>query len=232
MRKAGQYLITGCGHQGTGWMARAMNLLGHATGHEWVYNFGDKPRWANLEGESSWPAAAKITEMHRSIAVMHLTRHPMDVVASVHNSNFLRSNCTCEHEPDAHRGEPYVQYILAEFPDLWDIRPDEVRATAWVVMWNRLVESNAKGRFYRRFKIEDVSSQPSELVRAALFLAGIVHSEELAAEVQSLIPSNFNTHRRNPEPILTMDDLPAGYWRDQLRLLINDYGYGDTDGSQ
>lgn len=232
MNKRGQYLITGCGHQGTGWMARAMNLMGYATGHEWVYNFRDEHRWANLKGESSWPAASKIIEMHRPMAVMHLIRHPMDVVASIHNSNFLRSECTCGHERDAHRSELYVQYVLAEFPDLWDITPDLTRAVAWVVMWNRLVETNAQDRFYRKFQIEEVSTKPSELVRATLFLTGIVHPEELAAEVQAMIPSNFNTHRNNPEPIATWDDIPAGYWRDQLRLLINDYGYGEIDGSQ
>lgn len=224
------FLITGCGHQGTGWMARAMNLMGYATGHEWVYNFHDNPRWANLRGESSWPAVSYVHKIKDPLAVMHLTRRPLDVVTSIHDSNFLRSECTCGHEPEAHHGEPYVQLVLREFPDLWDIRPDVVRVAAWVVMWNRLAETRAAEKFYRRFKIEDVSTIPSELVRATLFLTGTVHSEELAAEVQSMIPMDFNSHRTTEVAIYSIEDIPDGYWRDQLTLLINDYGYGEPRG--
>ncbi len=208
-------------------MARAMNMFGHATGHEWVYNLEGNPRWANLFGESSWPAAPLIEQVDSPLAVVHVTRNPIDVVASVHNSNFLRSECTCGHEVNSHRSEPYVQYALKYLPDLWDIHPDPIRAAAWVIMWNRLVETKSHGRPYRLVKIEDASTDPAVLVEVVLFLTGIAPSVDLAKEVQSMIPNNLNSHRFNPEPIIGWDDIPSGYWKDQLGLMIKDYGYGD-----
>lgn len=230
MSRRGKFLITGCGHQGTGWMARAMTTLGHPTGHEWVYGIGDDHPWVDQEGESSWLAGALVNKITDPMPILHLTRHPMDVVTSVHDSNFLRSECTCGHEVDAHRTEPYVQYVLRFFPDIWDVTPDLARAVAWVVMWNRIVETHGKGHFYKRFQIEQMSSDPDVLIAATTFLTGVAPKRSSVELVQATIPRNVNTHRVNHDQVVRMDDLPSGYWGDQLAMMTNDYGYGDADG--
>lgn len=210
-----RFLITGVGHTGTGWAARAMNLLGHSCGHEWVYNFHGAPVWANLHGEASWPAAAVLDEVPRPTPIIHLTRHPLLIVGSAHIAGFTA---------DENLDSPYMSMVRSTLPeiDLLDTSID--RAMAWVVLWSRMIERGVVDRFTKRFKIEDISSDPEALSAMALACTGVVPRREDVLDVLRIIPGDFNTHVGS-EQRLGWDDLPDGVWRQRLIELCADYGY-------
>jgi len=207
------FVITGVGHSGTGWAYRAMNYLGHATGHEWVYNFRPEHRWGALRGESAWPAAVLIDTFPASWPIGHLVRDPINVITSLHTSGFTNRKF---------ENTPYMKYVRQRLPVMDEIINDRVRAMALVWMWNRVVEKKSEGHFMRRFRIEDISTDPTALAAFSTFLTGVVPTIEDASEVLEIIPRDYNTHKRG---LVTWSDLPDGMWRDRIVEMTLEYGY-------
>jgi hypothetical protein len=190
-----------------------MNWLGYACGHEWVYNFRPEHRWAGLRGDSAWPAAVLIDTFPPEWPIAHLVRDPIRVITSLHTSGFTNRKL---------ENTPYMKYVRARLPAMNQIRDDLTRAVALVWMWNRVVEQKSEGHFSRRFRIEDISTDPEALVRFSTFLTGVVPSTKVAEEVLEIIPRNYNTHRRGS---VVWSNLPEGMWRDRLVEMTLEYGY-------
>jgi len=208
-----RFIITGVGHSGTGWCYKAMNWLGHACGHEWVYNFRPEHRWAGLSGDSAWPAAVLIDTFPAEWPIGHLVRDPLKVASSLHTSGFTTRVL---------QDTPYMKYVRERLPVMDSITDDLTRAAALTWMWNRVVEQKSKGHFVRRFRIEDISTDPESLKDFATFLTGVAPSIEVATEVLEIIPRDYNTHKKGT---VAWGNLPEGIWRERLFQMVGEYGY-------
>ena len=209
-----RFIITGVGHSGTGWCYKAMNWLGHACGHEWVYNFRPEHRWAGLRGDSAWPAAVLIDTFPATWPIAHLVRDPISVVTSLHTSGFTTKKL---------QDTPYMKYVRKRLPAMDELNDDLVRAMAMVWMWNRVVEQKCEdGRPMQRFRIEDISTEVSALRKFATFLTDFEPPRDEAAEVLEIIPRNYNSHKRG---IVEWGQLPRGLWFDRLSEMATEYGY-------
>ena len=211
-----RFIITGVGHSGTGWAYKAMNYLGFACGHEWIYNFRDVHRWGNLQGDSAWPAAALLDKMPPNTHVAHLVRDPIEVVTSAHLAGFTNLRIC---------NTPYMKYVTRHLPYMQEISDDYERAMAWVFAWNRLAERKAEGIPFRRFRIEDISTDPHQLRLFCAHLTGVLPEQKVVKDVMSIIPTNYNSHRKGKDPI-TWGDLPdSSPWRQRLAEMAVEYGY-------
>ncbi|MCA9597369.1 MAG: hypothetical protein KC776_28845 [Myxococcales bacterium] len=77
------FVITGLGRSGTGFMAKALNAVGVQCNHEKHWSLGSShPATALATGESSWLAGPWLGELLPGVPVVHLVRHPRDVIAS------------------------------------------------------------------------------------------------------------------------------------------------------
>lgn len=74
-------LITGSGRCGTKWIAQALRHAGVDCGHERAFNL-DHHGEGNWIAESSWPAAPYLPSVGSETYVVHLVRHPLQVIAS------------------------------------------------------------------------------------------------------------------------------------------------------
>jgi len=196
-----------------------MTMLGYPCGHEWAFNLEHVGRFVGLRGDASWLAMPHVLALHPSVRVVHLRRDPLEVVKSVYCSNFLRHHCTCGHEPGAHRNEPYVQYILRFYPDLWDNKTDIERAISWVIWWNRRFDLDVNPK--QAFRLEDVSQDPVALEDMVDYLVGEIPPRRAIEAVQAAIPRNTNSHRRAPWDV----EIPENSWGEELALLREEYGY-------
>jgi hypothetical protein len=130
-----QYVATGTGHCGTGYVAMLLRSAGVYCGHEGIFSRGFNPRglmkyWA----DSSWGAAPFLdNEACKGAKIIHIVRHPLKV---------LRSWKFAGHGA-----------FLEEYVDLPDNLGEWDYLAAWYVAWNKLIESKAPDAL--RYQVED-----------------------------------------------------------------------------
>ena len=198
-RKTHRVLITGTGRCGTGYMARILTRAAIPSTHEGVYN----PNWEDWtiqRVESSWLAAPFLPAFDGH--VVHLVRHPLDVINSLTGIGFFT---------DEQHG-PYVGHARAHV----DLPEDPVEAAMrFYVEWNRMIEPYAD-QFIR---VEEASGEDFSTIAYA---AGARHSPVDFQEALSVISKNWNSRGRAE---LTWDDLPAGDLKSELEQMGKEYGY-------
>lgn len=128
------FAVTGTGRCGTGYVAAVLKRCGLDCGHENWWTPDPKRVQARLDGDSSWLALPDIETGRWSGAVIHIVRHPVDVVRSFVGLGF----------PD------YVS--IPHEPDLADV-PQPEKAVEYWVRWNR-----------RCAAVADVTVQVEDLV--------------------------------------------------------------------
>lgn len=118
---APRFAVTGTGRCGTGYTATVLRRCGLNCGHENWWTPDPARVRDGLDGDSSWKALPDIEAGAWSGPVVHIVRHPVEVVRSFVGLGF----------PD--------HVSLPHEPDLTDV-PHPERAVEYWVRWNRRCE--------------------------------------------------------------------------------------------
>lgn len=119
-----RFAVVGTGRCGTGYVAAVLCHSGLRCGHEQWWTPAVGRRVGGLDGDSSWLAVPDIEADTWSGPVLHVTRHPVDVVSSLIGIGFFY-------------GPPreYLGFALDHEPELADLLP--LRASVeWWARWN------------------------------------------------------------------------------------------------
>lgn len=111
-----KYLITGCGHSGTGYCAKLLTSVGLPCGHEALLKEGaDRVRpgspppgvWpADLVADSNWRAWQFIhREAYRQAKIIHLVRNPLHYIRSYSEPFWLKMDHQSPTEHARYREE-------------------------------------------------------------------------------------------------------------------------------
>jgi hypothetical protein len=200
------YIATGCGHCGTGYVARLLTSAGVVCGHEHIFHHSTHKRatdlldkevplgpppwgipWDQVRAESSWPALFHLT--HPCVAeatIIHIVRNPLLVLRS------------WMYGGDLKKGLPY--YVEQFLVRNWFIE-----------------EAIQSGRTYIRYQVEG---------RLNLI-------ECLGLPLREGLEDNptYNQHVKDDKPTITWDDVELEC-KDRQRILGQfidmsiRYGYG------
>lgn len=122
-------IVTGTGRCGTGYWSKVLTSAGIHCGHEAVFTpFG--PVLSTAQADASW-MAAPFLRYHRDARVLHLTRHPKDVIESKLSRKFCQPGKYFEF---------FKQHFnqVSERRDRQDVQSTEdLMALLWCV-WNDL----------------------------------------------------------------------------------------------
>lgn len=202
-----RFVVTGCGRSGTKYVSHLLTAAGLDCGHEDVFNAwpGGRPpsgwRQTDLDGDSSYIAAPWTPDLRHELTVVHLVRAPLD---------HIRSVVGCSHV--ANGDAPWVRFIDSQIQLLRHHR-GPVRAAAYWLRWNRLVDGNSH-LFWRLHEIDEAHvKELADRIGASL-------DPERITEAVERTSKRLN-HRRRDESV-TLDDL--GPLRDQVVEQAERYG--------
>lgn len=215
-----EFVVTGTGRSGTGYLSRLLNMLDVSCGHENVFHpflRDDIIEFSNnsFVGDSSWLAAPLLDQLSDSAWVFHQVRHPIEVARSFIGIGFF-NNTPCS----SHR--PYLDFIRRH--QSFDCIINEVeRFMFHWVYWNQMVEINAKtnGLNYCRIKLEDMDAETFNI--DVLTKIGKMSSIDRIQRAQVVLGTVTNSRSRETE--LSFDNLPRGEIFDRFKALSLDYGY-------
>ena len=159
------FIITGTGRCGTGFAAKLLESAGVNCGHERFYSVNGYDeararleRWPETRADSSWLAAPFLDMPPLDEAmVVHLVRHPRDVIASLLKIGFF--NC----DPRYYGHGSWRNFALNNLPEVQYHEQEIDRAARWYIGWNCLIEDKLRGREYVLHRIED---DPRSLLKA------------------------------------------------------------------
>lgn len=198
-------VVCGTGRCGTTTLARTLTELGLPCGHESCFTVLGIFQPPGLEADSSWPAAPYLFGL--DCPVLHLVRHPLEVLNSMEGIRFLdggitENNCL------------YEQYARRFVPELDGLTDSRERHMRFIVSWNRRIEARA----VRRVQLEE--SNPRLLAELlgdlGLGLSGAIREGAPPALAKE------NSRRRSA---LSLEDLPRGGLRDEFVAQGEAYGY-------
>lgn len=243
---SGRFVVAGSGRSGTGFASRALSMLGIPTGHEAVFDFdrvssGTPARWARpkvypghepyeeeLVGDASLAAVAYLEKVD---FVVHLLRHPLDVLASWLGSPFFAAECSCHEEPLEHLRTPYFVFMAEELPSLLDLPADDElgRAIRWTVGSNDLIASRLLESQQRCLvaKLEDLDGPELGLLVDAI-------SSEIGFAAYRSVPPELVLEElgadvnRHPRASLDLDEVLEHPLAEELVDHAHDYGYEVT----
>lgn len=201
-RRTHRVVITGTGRCGTGYMAHLFTHSAIPATHEAVYA-PDGGDWEWQRIEASWMAAPHLNTFDGH--VVHLVRHPLDVINSLVGIEFWTNPVHDE----------YQTYAETHLPTVLEYDDPVEKSMVWWVEWNRLIEPYAD----QRIRVEDVTPEDLSVIAAE---AGARHSPSDMLPALHRIPTTVN-HR--PRADLTWDDLPTGDTKTELETLAKEYGY-------
>jgi len=219
-----KFIVTGTGHNGTAWTAKAFTWMGFPCGHESVYWWDENlagARWFGLRGESSLAAAGYWHEIPTCWPVLLVIRDPFKVLSSFQGEKFFFDECDC-HEPGAHRFSPYGLFVERHLPSCMAPLDPLGRAINWIVGWNEFIESEADFRPLRMERIEDLTQDTELLMDVVEWTTGERVSFDLVQGVQGSISPEINAHKRAD---LTWDDIMANPLGPRLAEFSIRHGY-------
>lgn len=203
------FLITGTGRCGTGFMAKSFCSAGLRCGHERIFEFQrvrtELVEQAGFVADSSWPAAPNVNHpVAQRALIIHLVRHPISVIRSLLAANYYGK-----------RVRPWDRVLMKHLPELASKPTRLAKALHHYVHWNLLIEDTVVGRDSLRHRVED---DVNDLLRT----------------LGTPFPSTFDIHnynsRRDPRPQCYCDDLkfadlPSGSDKERLIEMAERYGY-------
>ena len=212
------FVITGTGRSGTGYVSKLLGELGVNCGHESVFHPVTKEvDFVDYQGDASWLAAPFVRSLANKVMVFHQVRNPIAVAQSFVGIGFFNQNPTPDHTP-------YLRFIRGITGNNFEhlTAPEERFMFHWV-NWNIYVErqaSNAKCR-YLRYKIEDFTAQ--FLLDCFFRPLGVDRSIDEIKAAQTVIGTTTNRRSRN---LLINKEMLAKYpIFTQFEALAKRYGY-------
>lgn len=225
-------IVTGTGRCGTNFMANLLTTIGLPCGHEAVFTpegweraseiLAGRERPQNSEisrdgeilsegmelaGDSSYAAAPFLART--DVAVIHLVRDPIRVVASLTGSGFrnFAEPVPVDYEdmPDHFRHE---SFIYEHLPELRGDMPRLDRACLFYLRWNEMIEASGKVTLMHR--VED----PPERVKGLFGFVGECYSD-----------SSCNSFADLSRP-WSLSDLSVPSVARGMRDIMRRYGYG------
>lgn len=192
------FVVTGTGRCGTGYMAQVLTDLGVPCGHEQVWtDQGVRPQ-PQLAGDASWMAIPDLDSYRGT--VIHLVRNPLDVINSLVGIKFFSDPAT---HGDHHRFAAGMVDMSGD--DLQD-------AMRWWLLVNLQAEQHAD----LTVPIEDPDWP------LLLKTIGRQRDPDTIDKAVADVPRTVN-HR--PRARLKWRDLPAGPVKDELIVMAGRYGY-------
>lgn len=144
-----RWIFTGTGRCGTGYVSKVLQSAGIRCGHEDVFNragwehAAHKMGYGHWEADASWLAApwlSRVREEFPNVCVVHLVRHPRDVIASWLSNGVFGGAFG-----------PWLKWAVGHLEG-WPLDAGEEDVAAWYFCeWTQLVESYAD----RRIRVED-----------------------------------------------------------------------------
>jgi len=121
-----KFVVTGCAHSGTGWLAAALTAAGIPTGHEqWFSLDGDYSWDPGLAGDVAWTAVPFLDQIPESIATVRIVRDPWLIAESIHREGWL----------DAPSQSPAGRFVLEHAPEVFEASPGSDRPCSYVFNW-------------------------------------------------------------------------------------------------
>lgn len=123
-------LVTGCGRSGTRFVATALKHAGVNAGHEHLFTTTMHEWPANYYSgvEISWLAVPWLHELPSDVSIVHLVRHPLDVVRSFLGIRFFEKQWS-----------EYTRFVMNYCPgDVLDGKPIDQALGYWLG-WNSMV---------------------------------------------------------------------------------------------
>lgn len=209
------FVVTGCGHSGTGYTAQLLRRCGLSCGHEALFrSWWDAPTdFAGWDGDSSWFAAPHLAALPADTVVFHQVRDPRPVIASYVAGGYFR-RFAVEGSLGLHVAKRLLRrrpvglyanrrYILEHVPEVFEERGEVARAGRFWVAWNRLVEANADGHPYLHYDVADMG--PELLGRMLDMIGADTHHriDEAVASVSSTVNSKPRARKT-----VSLDELP------------------------
>jgi len=214
-------VITGTGHSGTAWIARALNLAGIAATHEGIFTLTRRPDpWpAALTADVSLAATPYLAALDVDIVPVVVVRDPLEVLNSFLRGWTFAASCPCHPDtPRAHLDSPLGRFIARHV----SLPSAELDATArYVTDWHRLATAIRPDAAVLR--IEDLNGEGlAELLD--VFDAG--HVARYLHELE-LLPTDYNAHGPTGlnRPPFSWSTLPGSAATDALRGHADRLGY-------
>ncbi len=134
------YIVTGTGRNGTGYMSRVLTTAGLDCSHEGVFKPDGYAEVAaridesGIRADSSWLAAPFLeSQVLEQALVVHLVRHPRDVIESLVRFGLL------DDKPPTVRND-YAAFIREHCPSAFEYDSPVVRATAFFITWVKMID--------------------------------------------------------------------------------------------
>jgi len=210
------FVVTGTGHSGTGYISKLLCELGINCGHQSVFQpKTEGAKFTDYQGDASWLAAPFITELPNKIMVFHQVRDPIAVARSIIGIGFFDQIPTRDHAP-------YLKFIQ-NIKNFEHLESREERFMFHWVHWNLYVEQQASdsGCEYFRYKLEDLT--PQFLRDSFLKPLGIDRSIEEIKTAQTAIGTTTNRRKRNL--LINKNTLTQYPIFSQFEALAERYGY-------
>lgn len=219
MRK---FVITGCGHSGTTYLAHVLRRCGVSCGHEDVFRPWAPPPadWRAYDGEASWFAAPYLAGLPDDVVVLHLWRDPAKVIGSfTYSTKRFRAveprgalgyyaSRTLRRTPRNAYG--FRQFVRRHTPEVFTTWATMERSARHWLTWNQLVEKGAAGKDYLRAEVTDVDEV---LVREILDMTGVGDHGRVVDALEATSTATNSKQRKRREANLA--ELP-----DQLRAQV------------
>ena len=196
------WLITGTGRCGTGYVAMVLQSAGVNCGHEAVFNHAGlehaKSHIDQFEADASWLAAPYLEEpIFKHVKIVHLIRHPKRVIDSLVRMAFWTHDNYAGYRLFARNHCPEV--------DEWE-RPED-KAAAFYFAWRFKITSHA-----------DITHHIEDDVRGLLDKMGVDYAGK-----PLFSDKKYNTRGISPTDVHTSDLAPE--LADKMRAITEQYHY-------
>lgn len=199
-------LVVGTGRCGTGYAAHLLTSMGFPCGHESIFTtkgleealkrinreieptisdtmVNRSENWVNVSNivaDSSYLSAPFLDEeVLKDTKIIHIIRHPLDVIGS-----FVLEGGYFSENPPEHSLE-FQNFIKKYVPVVYDNNYNAFdRGAIFYIEWNKLIEKKLKNKNYLLHKIED---DPSAI---SFFLSAHDYNQNISKKINSWNHSN------------------------------------------
>ena len=222
------YLITGCGRSGTGFLAGLVNSSGKKCGHEEIFDVYGINTHSEVVYESSWYAVPHLHCLNPTVKILHIVRNPIDVINSfyriglVANSKiyhitggrrlryFLKNAVTPVSVLDRFAFVTAHREFLLRSSNIFDFETEFKRLECYWREWNTKISKfgSSRSHHYLCVRLEDYSERKSEIF-----------------DFLELNQIEYKNKPRNIKPFYKERKLMIEKFEPQTICLMEKYGY-------